>query len=1252
MTKKPDMGDKEDADKKASDENEYPPINFFKLFRSANAIEKILTIFGCLCSALVGAGLPASVLIFREMVNDMIPKFNPNIIDRMLYFYIGLALLMLILSFCQMLALQYSSKRQARRLRQLYLKAVVRQDVPWFDTHPAGELINTLSENIFNIEQGIGSKLGESVQNMVGFVTGITIGFVIDYRLAGVAFATLPIVVGSLSLFGITGKYFVQKELAAYSKASSITNEVLTAIRTVVAFGGEKRETKRYSNELKEAKIVAIRKSTVFGGLTGLVSCVMFCTAALVFWYGIKRMVDDKIPPGNVITVFINIIFGSALLGFAVANFQYFVNAVTSGRNVLGTIDRIPPIDKNKPGLVLKHFEGNVTFKDVSFAYPTRPDVKVLQNFNLTIRPGQTVALVGPSGSGKSTVVHLLQRFYDATEGQVLVEGEDICNLDLKAHRYQLGCVQQEPILFEGTIAENIGLGKIGATQEEIVQAATIANAHNFIMGLPQGYETRIGELGVGMSGGEKQRIAIARALIRQPKILLLDEATSALDTQSERTVQEALDRASFGRTVIVVAHRLTTIRNADMIVVLEDGIIRETGDHEKLMALNGLYAAMVRNQGEDSARADSEEEEKMEEKDTYAGLRTNELERIRTRSETAEHDLADTISVKSRETRASKKRSEQLLSKWERMKNSTIARLFRVNRPEMLYLIGGTIASLCTGATDPVFALLYAELFDVFQDPEHMQQRINTISAIMAGVGVFRLLVELARGYLFGVAGERLVERMRKTLFATILQQEIGWFDRSENQAGMLTATLSTEASKLAQATGFQLGVMSTSVILIAVSLAVAFFYSWAITLVILAFFPLLVLGGYFQMRIQYGSKDEFHNSHALSIAQEAINADRTMTSFGLEDYFCTRFDEATKDLVKSRLKATVAYAFVYGLSLAVPNFSFCATFSLGNYLMQKQFISMSDLFRVYIVFSVGSSAIGRTASIAPDTKQAIAAAGKMFSLIDRVPAIIANVGDLPEEPFKGRIDFKHVYFRYPTRREVRAIKNFTHTIQPGQTVALVGQSGCGKSTLVQLLERFYDVSEHGPDSGIFLDGMDIRRIAPVWIRKQIGLVQQEPTLFDVSLRENIAYGDNSRELDMDEIVEAARLANIHDFIESLPEKYETPAGKSGSQLSGGQKQRIAIARALIRKPTLLLLDEATSALDTENERIVQEALDAAMKLRTSIVVAHRLSTIENADLIVVIQNGQKIESGTAAELLHAKGAFYRLHHAQGKNQ
>ncbi|CAL8095684.1 unnamed protein product [Calicophoron daubneyi] len=1222
----------------AAGEEFYPKVSYFSLFRYGDKRDKVALAFGIIFALGVGVGAPCIVLIFKDAINNFTSTtFKASSVQYQIRWFAGLGAIFLVGAFIQTTLMGWQAQRQLRKIRLLYFKAVLRQDVPWHDRQSAGALISKLSQNCENITMGIGTKLSEFLQYMSSFIVGIIIAFTFGWKLTLVACSMLPIIFVVFYLFGYFMKYFTVRELEAYSKASAISGEVLSAIRTVVAFGGERKELERYTKELGGAERVGIKKSLTNGAVQGAILFAIMGASALIFWYGVKLLTTngEDYTPGDVVLVFMNVVMGSVFLGNALPNFQYFTNAQQSAREIFGTIERVPPIDKDSPGKVLDRFEGNITLKNVKFVYPTRPDITILKNFTLDLKSGQTVALVGPSGSGKSTIVHLLQRFYDPVEGEIRIEGVDIKDLDLKELRNQIGVVQQEPVLFEGTIADNIRLGKPDATQEEIEEAAKEANAHDFICALPEGYDTVLAERGGGMSGGQKQRLAIARALIRKPRLLLLDEATSALDTRSERVVREALEKASTGRTCVVIAHRLTTVRHADLILVLENGVVRESGTHEELIAREGLYAAMLSNQNQMEATREEDEDEEDHHRPEGVWQAEQESQGASEESKTLVSRISHSISVQ-----------------MKKMKKNPIRRMLAINKPETKYIVGGCIACLISGAVPPCFAVLYSEVYEIFskiQRGEDALSHTSLISGMMGVVGFVRFVAMLLQGYLFGVSGERLTRRVRSLYYDAMLHQEIGWFDQPDNQPGALTAKLATGASKLKFISGSQIGTIIEAIVTIVVSLIIAFVYSWQLTLVHLAFFPIIIVTGMFQTRAIGGAGVSANEVKNMPIAQEVFSNPRTIFTLTLEDYFYMKYKAASGRDHKKELKDVLLFALVYALSISIIMFSFSAVFSLGAKLVEDGTIKMLALFRCFSVLNMGGHSLGMTASFTPQAKEAAKAAKVILETMDRKSRIPIEVGLHPREPFTGKIEFNRVYFRYPTRPDIRILRNFSHSVEACQTVALVGQSGCGKSTLLQLVQRLYDASDHGPDSGVFFDGHNLRDLDPVWIRKYIGIVSQEPNLFDLSIRDNIAYGDNNREVGMDEIIEAARQANIHEFVNTLPDGYDTIVGPGGSHLSGGQKQRVAIARALVRKPVLLLLDEATSALDNESEKVVQAALDAAMGSRTSLVVAHRLTTVENADQIVVLERGKKIEYGPPAALMEAKGAFYRLHHAEG---
>ncbi|KAH9278078.1 Phosphatidylcholine translocator ABCB4 [Echinococcus granulosus] len=541
--------------------------------------------------------------------------------------------------------------------------------------------------------------------------------------------------------------------------------------------------------------------------------------------------------------------------------------------------------------------------------------------------------------------------------------------------------------------------------------------------------------------------------------------------------------------------------------------------------------------------------------------------------------------------------------------------------------------------------------------DPQTRFYRTSIICGAFGGLVAIHLICYTLDGYAFGVAGERLTTRCRILLFETILKQEVGWFDIPENQPDALAGRLAADVPTLQNMTGRRLASMLETFVFIVSSLFIAFFFSWQIALVSLAYFPILVIAGVFEMQT-WSAEVTRKSVKGASLAQEVFSASKTVSALQAEEYFT---DSYTSQALLSRsqiLKGVARYALMNAIANSLMGFEFSGVFYVGGILIEKGAISMLQLWRSYSAISFASSSLGYAASFVPDAKKASKAAKAIFEIIHRHPHLQPDHGDFPDRPFTGNVVFNNVRFRYPTRRQVPVLKGFTFKVPPGKSVALVGQSGCGKSTLLQLVQRFYDPSNTDITEGIILDGVNARTLAPNWIRRQIGVVSQEPNLLDLTIRENIAYGlnyrfenpeDTTAGVPMEAVMEAAKQANAHDFVCNLPEQYETRVGPRGSRLSGGQKQRIAIARALVRDPQLLVLDEATAALDNESERVVQAALDGAMRRggRTCLVVAHRLSTVEACDVVVVLERGRVVEWGTPNALLEAKGAYYALYNA-----
>lgn len=1226
------------------------------LYRYATRNDIIISCISAVCAIAGGAVMPLMTIIFGQLagtfqgffLGTVSPADFSHDLSHFTLYFVYLAIGEFITIYIATVGFNWTGEHITQKIREHYLAAILRQNIGYFDKLGAGEVTTRITADTNLIQDGISGKISLTLTAVATFTTAYVIGFVKGWKLtlilsSSIVAITLTMAVGSLWMIK-----WSKTALNAYAVGGTVAEEVLSSIRNATAFSTQDKLAKQYNTYLLTAQKWGVRHKMLLGGLIGCMMWLVYLTYGLGFWQGSRFLVGgDGYTLSDILTILLSIMIGAFSLGNVAPNAQAFTTAAAAAGKIFSTIDRESPLDPDsKTGKTLESVRGDVELRNVRHIYPSRPEVLVMEDVSLVVPAGKTTALVGASGSGKSTIVGLVERFYDPVGGTVLLDGVPVSELNLRFLRQQISLVSQEPTLFSTTIFGNIAHGLIGTPYEHIedekkmdliVEAAKMSNAHDFITGLPEGYDTNVGDRGFLMSGGQKQRIAIARAVVSDPKILLLDEATSALDTKSEGVVQAALDKAAVGRTTIIIAHRLSTIKMADNIVVMTAGRIVEQGTHEQLLEKKAAYFALVEAQRIAATKTgDNPEEHEIAE-----DVDDNKLKQRKSNGsgKLVRATTSNSVSSKVLAKRPDDKRPKYSL--W-----TLIKLIASFNKPEWYVMCIGLTCSILAGAGQPVQAVFFAKsIVSLARPPSQydlLRTDINFWALMFLMLAFVQLISHVGHGVAFAFCSERLIRRVRDRSFRTMLRQDIGFFDKEENSAGGLTSFLSTQTTEVAGLSGSTLGTILSVLTTLIGSFAVSLAIGWKLALVCIATVPILLGCGFFRfwMLSRFAARAKAAYEKSASYACEATSAIRTVASLTREHDVWENYHQQLVAQNAKSLRSVSKSAVLFAASQSFMFLCIALAFWYGGTLIGSGEYDLQQFFIVYSAVIFGAQSAGTIFSFAPDMGKAKNSAAQLKELFDREPEIDtwSSKGEVIDECV-GNIEFKDVHFRYPTRPQQPVLRGLNLTVPAGQYIALVGPSGCGKSTTISLLSRFYN----SLSGSITLDGKDISSLNVLSYRSHLALVSQEPTLYQGTIRENILLGADHPDSVGDDLVEAAcRDANILSFIESLPDGFSTSVGGKGLLLSGGQKQRVAIARALLRNPRVLLLDEATSALDSESEKVVQEALDKAAKGRTTIAVAHRLSTIQKADQIFVFENGSIVEHGTHDGLMR-KGGRYR---------
>ncbi|XP_075722419.1 ATP-dependent translocase ABCB1 [Rhipicephalus microplus] len=1321
-------------------EEEAEPASFLQLFKYSSFKDRSFTAIGCVVAIVTGFSMPTLIVlmghllrkfvIFQSVASELCGNQSSAVIP---YIYVEHAnetltigrfqseameiagrmalvgLAMLLSNVVIIGSLGISATKQSSRIRYYFMRAMLHQEIGWYDTHISGDVAGRITSDFEKIHDGLGEKIGMCLFFLSTALASLISAFWHGWQLTLALLALVPCLVLLTTVIAKTQSKLEAEESTEYRFAGAVALEAITFIKTVIAYGGQHKEMTRYSDGLDRATQTGFRKGLVASVGVSVIWASIFANYALGFWYGINLIVADfEMPPGQrqydtstLIIVFFSVLMFSMSLGQATPYFHAFANAKRAAGKVYQVIDRKPAIDsRSTEGIKPMEFEGAIQFNEVTFSYPSLPttDTPALHNFSMSIDPGETVAVIGRQKCGKSTIISLMQRFYDVTGGQILVDQKDIRSYNIGWLRGQMGVVGQRPVLFDATVSENIRLGLGTATQHDIEQAAIAANAHHFVLKLPKKYDTLVGPHGHPLNSSETQRLGIARAMVRNPRIFLLDDQPSTLDSEADMAVQVALDKARAGRTALIMAQRLSTIRCADRVIVMRAGRVVDIGSHTELIKKGSApYIDIITTQVTDKANVDGKVVQvpvQMTPQKDDGGTQTPPqnrmtMRRVRTLSfsqlrqpfilKNLQHgdsgrDSADRLTGAAAAASDRKKmdggdaaltgaRSPEPGKECD----SLSVQLRELTRPERRYMVAGCICSLFMGLCIPVYAIFLGDMFQNLPNDGKLlpPQGLSSGSAEMIKsttmfycflflvVGVVTGLLAFVQTFTFSVVGENLTRRLRSMTFSAMMKQDLAWYEELENTPNALLGSLSTDTARVHGGTCSKLTSMCQAFSALVACLVMSFYWDWHLGFIVLAFVPLVLLSTYLESRMLRGklisSKQALE--YSTKVAAEAIQNIRTVASLHQEEVFCANYMLSLAEPQRIMKRKAIVRGFTFGVAQCIPSMAYATSLLYGSLLVGQCDLQFGNLLKVVEGVILGTAIVGQAVSYSPDFHKSKLAAQKLFRLINRVPTVdFCDRSGITMDTVRGFLTLNEVSFTYAGEQDSKALDRVTFSVEPGQRVAIVGTVGSGRTTAIYLVERFYDIA----DGEILIDHISTKMMRLSWMREQLGYVSSETLLRSYNLFENIAYGDNSRDVSREEVVSAARRANAHDFITQLPHGYDTVLPSSGAPdlLTESQAKRVALARALVRDPRILLIDDAFKGLDVDNERVVQNAITEASKGRTCVIVTSKLSAIKDVDRIFVMQRGKVVEKGSHAELMRREGVYHKLFTEEGAEQ
>ncbi len=1142
-------------------------------------------------------------------------------------------------------------------LRNAIYERLQRLDFARHDDFQTGQLVSRAGSDV-GLVQTMLSFLPLASGGLVMIVLSLVIMAVLSPLLTVVSLVVVPVILVVAVRLRATvfpASWDAQQRAA---EVAGVVDEAVSGVRVVKGFGQEGRELGRLAEASDDLFASRMRALRIEARYSAALQAVPALGQVAVLAFGGWLALHGRISLGTFLafsTYLFQMVGPVRMLSVLTVVAQ---QARAGSERIFELLDSTPVVVEHPDATPLPPVTGEVTFDHVTFGYLRSEPV--LGDFSLTVRPGETLALVGPSGSGKSTVALLLPRFYEVQAGCVRLDGVDVRDVTLDSLRRQIGVVFEESFLFSETVRVNIAYGRPDASDQEVVAAARAAEAHDFIVGLPEGYDTLLGEGGLTLSGGQRQRLALARALLTDPRVLVLDDATSAVDSRVEEDIHATLRRLMQGRTTLLVAHRRSTLRLADRIAVLERGRVVDTGTHDELLGRCRLYRLLLAGPG---AGIDEVGTEEQEDRPGPGGVTAaawgsgdgRPVIRPRAQLDGSTGWGGGGMGGGGGRMGGGGGRSVAMAAPTPELLAAVAALPAPVDRPEVdvskeaepdpHFGLGRFLRpyrvplglGLGLVVLDALAALAGPALVRAGLDrgvAAGSQRALWTVTGLFLALVLGDWVVEWAEQRYTGRTAERLLFALRIRIFAHLQRLGIDYYERE--MAGRIMTRMTTDVEALS--TLLQNGLINAIVsILTLVGVAVALLtMNLELSLATYTILVPLVAATVVFRRLSnraYGTARERIATVNANL-QESLSGVRVAQAYGRQDRNIDDFRRVSQGHLDARIQAQRLVATYFPFVEMLSEVAAAVVLGVGTGLIHGASLTTGELIAFLLYLDLLFAPIQQLSQVFDTYQQARASVAQIGQLLATVPSVPEPASPVEPGRLRGAVRFERVRFRYPAS-PTDALGGVDLEIAPGESVALVGETGAGKSTVLKLLARFYDPTE----GRVLVDGHDLAELDLGSYRRQLGYVPQEAFLFSGTVRDNIAYG--RPDATDAEVEEAARAVGAHPFIAGLPGGYLHPVTERGRSLSSGQRQLIALARARLVDPAILLLDEATSTLDLASEARVVRAMGLVAQGRTSVLIAHRLQTAMGADRVGVIDDGRVAEEGSHDDLL-ARGGRY----------